>query len=267
MAYEQKISQANPGLLGLILDDSGSMADNLPGTTDPKFKWVEWYFGLILHELLARCSELKGNDAIIKPRYYLTVLTYGSHPVLWGSPEMNIQEAVERFSKSGNSLGLGGHLSGTDTEAAFAEMLDHLKKSLAGERFKNAFPPLVFHLSDGESATNAAPVAEEMKRQSTADGGLLVSNAFVGTRTKLAYTGPSDFPGYLAVEEAGPNEYNIRLFEMSSQAPAALEVNLKAEGIFPMFRSGSRLFFDVRGKEMLKNVIQVVGSVPASMAR
>ena len=35
MAYEQKISRAKPGLIGLVLDDSGSMADNLPGTSDP----------------------------------------------------------------------------------------------------------------------------------------------------------------------------------------------------------------------------------------
>jgi hypothetical protein len=267
MAYEKKISRAQPGLIGLILDDSGSMADNLPGTSDPKYQWVERYFGNILHELLARSSEVKGNDAIVKPRWYLTTVKYGTHPELWGSPESDIQTVVELFSRSGNSLGLGGNLNGTDTEAAFAEMLDHLKNSLAGERFKNAFPPMIFHLSDGQSATDATAIAEEMKRQTTADGQTLLVNAYVGTQASLSYNGPEDFPGYLEVPEVGSSPDNIRLFAMSSVVPPSIEANLKADGIFPQIRPGSRLFFDVRTKEMLKHVLQVVGSLGSRMAR
>jgi len=33
------------------------------------------------------------------------------------------------------------------------------------------------------------------------------------------------------------------------------------DGIFPQLREGARLFFDVKTKEMLKHVIQVVGSI------
>ena len=78
MAYEKMISQREPGLIGLILDDSGSMADKFsPETADHKYQWVERYSGNILYELLARSSEVKGNDAVVKPRYYLTVVKYG----------------------------------------------------------------------------------------------------------------------------------------------------------------------------------------------
>lgn len=267
MAYAKKISRAEPGLLGIILDDSGSMADNLDQTSDPKYQWVERYFGIILHELLSRSSEVKGDAVVVKPRYYLTIVKYGSHPELWGSPEMDIQAAVELFSKSGNSLGLGGHLGGTDTEAAFAEMLVHLKNSLAGERFRNAFPPMVLHLSDGESRTDASVIAEEMKGLSTADGNVLVVNAYIGTRTHLNYRGPEDFPGYVDVSEVGSSPDNVRLFEMSSVAPSPIEANLKSDGIFPQIRSGSHVFFDVRTRDMLKNVLQVVGSLGSRMAR
>jgi hypothetical protein len=170
MAYEQKISQRKPGLIGLILDDSGSMADKLPGTEDPKYRWVERYLQIILYELMALSSDLKGDDAVVKPRYFISALAYGTCPKLWGNPEMDIQTALDLFSKSGKSLGLGGNLGGTDAEAAFTEMLGHLKNSLAGERFRNSFPPMIFHLSDGESGTDATARAEEMKQQSTADG-------------------------------------------------------------------------------------------------
>ena len=54
---------------------------------------------------------------------------------------------------------------------------------------------------------------------------------------------------------------------MSSVAPEAITANLKADNIFPQLRDGCRLFFDVRTREMLKHVIQVIGSMGSRMAR
>ena len=90
MSYEKMISRANPGLIALVLDDSASMADDLPGTSDPKYKWVERYCGIILNDLLERSSDVKGDDVVVKPRYYIHVIKYGSTPELWGSQEMAI---------------------------------------------------------------------------------------------------------------------------------------------------------------------------------
>ena len=267
MAYEQKISQARPGLIGLVLDDSLSMADNMPGTTDPKFKWVERYCGIIFDELLSRSSEVRGDNVVVKPRYYLHVVKYGSSTQLWGDSEMDIKTAVEKFSDSGHSFGLGGHLSGTDAERALQEVYDYLKKTLAGDRFKDSFPPMFFHITDGESQTDATNFAEQIKNLSTNDGSVLMVNAYIGTQTSLSYKGPEDFPGYIDVSEAGPSEDNVKLFNMSNTAPKCIEANLKADNIFPNLRSGSRLFFDVRTKEMLKHVIQVIGSMGSRMAR
>ena len=261
MAYEQKISRAKPGIIGLVLDDSGSMAVKLPGTSDPKYQWVERYVGIILDELMARSCDVKGTGVLIKHRYYLYVLKYGSDTELWGDGEMDIEAAVELFSNSGNSLGLGGHLGGTDAEKALQEMYDYLKQTLAGEKFKDSFPPMIFHLTDGESWTDATGYAEKIKQLSTNDGNVLLANAYIGTQTSLNYSGPEDFPGYVDVSEAGPEEDNVRLFNMSSEAPECILENLKADNIFPKLRSGSRLFFDVRTKETLKHSLQVVGSM------
>ena len=126
MSYEKMISRADPGLIVMLLDDSASMADDLPGTSDPKYKWVERYCGIILNDLLERSSDVKGNDVVVKPRYYIHVIKYGSTPELWGSQEMDIQSAVEMFSQCGNSLGLGGSLGGTQLAASYAEYV-HLK--------------------------------------------------------------------------------------------------------------------------------------------
>lgn len=267
MNYEKMISRTNPGLIVLVLDDSASMADDLLGTSDPKHKWVERYCGIIFNDLLERSSDVKGNDVVVKPRYYIHVIKYGSTPELWGNQEMDIQTAVEMFSHCGNSLGLGGNLGSTDAKTAFEEAYNYLQQALTTERFKDSFPPMLLHLTDGESQTDASNVADQVKQLSTKDGNVLVVNAYIGTQTSLNYKAPDDFPGYLDVSEAGPSQDNIRLFEMSSQAPENITTNLKADNIFPQLRSDARLFFDVRTKEMLKHVIQVVSSMGSRMAR
>ena len=258
--YEKKISRAEPGLITLLFDDSGSEADNLPGTTDPKYQWVDRLGGVTIHDLLARCNELHGEDMSIKIRYYLYAVIYGSDSEVWGDGLMDIQTAIEKFTSSGNSFGLGGKKGGTHTKAGFQEVYDALVKLVQDERFKNSFPPLVFHLSDGMAHTDASPIAEKIKQLSTSDGNVLVANAFIGTETDLQYNGPEDFPGYVDLSDVGSNEDNIRMFNMSSVAPEAIRQNLVDDGIFPNFREGARLFFDVRTKEMMKHCIQVVGS-------
>jgi len=268
MSYDKKISCQFPGLVVMAIDDSGSMADSMPGTSDAKCKWVERYTGHIFDELLARSSDVKSNGVVIKPRYYLDVIEYGSSIQFWGSPGMDIKAAVEKFTNDGNSLKLGGLLGGTDAQAAFQKAYEFLKQAVNDEKFRNSFPPLLLHLTDGLSQTDAKSIAEKIMQLSTNDGNVLIVNAFIGTETSLNYKGPDDFPGYVDISEAGPSADNIKLWEMSSVAPQCIVENLKAQGIFPNFRDGARLFFDVRTKEMLKNVLQTVSSMGASrMAR
>jgi len=255
------VSLALPVLILLILDDSGSHQDELPGTNDPKWMWVDRYTAVIFKELLARSTELKGDTAQIKPRYFVYVIIYGSTPQVWGSGEMNIKSAVEKYANDGNSFGLGGKLGGTNAVAAFQMAYDYLKEAVRNERFRGSFPPIVFHLTDGMSDTDEGPIAEQIKQLFTDDGNVLVVNAYIGTQTNLSYKGPEDFPGYINLCDVGTNEDNVRLFNMSSEMPSCIRQNLVNDGIFPALKEGARLFFDVRTKEMLKHTIQVVGSV------
>ena len=86
MPYERKISRKNPGCILFCPDNSSSMQSLLDGTNDPRCMWTERYVGLFLQELLSRSSELSGDDLVVKARYYLSIIMYGSHPVRWGDP-------------------------------------------------------------------------------------------------------------------------------------------------------------------------------------
>ncbi len=267
--YLQKIQTAKPGLVVMLLDDSSSMKDHLSGTTDERFRWVERYTGLIFKELLARSNEVRGDRAVIKPRYYIYTIIYGSQPKVWpdkATEELDIEQVIQAYANvaqdggSQNSLGLGGHMHGTNARAAFEKTQEFLATAITKDRFKDSFPPMVFHLTDAESQTDAGPSAEQIKQLATSDGNALIVNALIGTSTSLNYKGPDDFPGYQTEAEAGPGKDSITLFRMSSEAPETIRKNLVDDGIFPQLGQGARLFFDVRTREMLKHVLQLVGS-------
>ena len=271
MPDERKVERAHPALITMLLDDSGSMSTNMTGTSDARYQWVERYSGIILKELLARCVEVSGEKPTVKPRYYLDVIKYGSSVETWqngsaGNEELDIGEAAKKFSDNG-SLGLGAKLGGTDAAAAFQLAQTRIEKALQKDRFKDSFPPIVFHLTDGESHTDAEPVAQQISNLSSSDGNVLIVNGYIGTSTQLNYKDENDFPGYLTEQEVGPNPDNLRLFRMSSVMPNTMRENLVNDGIFPAIRENVRLFFDVRTKEMLKHVIQVVGSGGSRLAR
>ncbi len=259
MPYERKVERAHPTLIQMIMDDSGSMAGVMYGSGDARFKWVEKYGGQILTELLYRSTEMSGGNPVVRPRYYLDIVKYGTVVQPWNTEELDIGEAAQKFDAT-HSFGLGGNLEGTDTAQAFQEAYDRLQVMINKERYRDSFPPMVFHLTDGEAQTNAEAIAQKIAGLATSDGNVLIVNAYIGTQTDLDYKDNVDFPGYVTEAEVGANEDNLRLFRMSSVVPETIRQNLINDGIFPALRQGARLFFDVRTKEMLRHVMQVVSS-------
>ena len=261
--YRERVSRSKPGLIVMILDDSGSMTEILPGTNKPKYQWVEQYAGVIFKELLSRSTVASGDTAEIRPRYFVYTIPYGSAPSIWpagATEELPIDALIKAYGAAGNKLGLSGGLGGTDARAAFEQAYNFLQGAISNERYQKSFPPMVFHLTDGMSASDASPVAQQIAQLSTSDGNALVVNAFMGAKTSLKYRDPGDFPGYQTEAEAGPDGYSQNLFRMSSAAPDTIRMNLVEMQIFPQFQAGARLYFDVRTQDMLKHVLAVVGS-------
>ncbi len=268
MSYEMKASRGNPALIVPVLDDSGSQASHLAGTKDPRFAWVAHYMGAIFKLLLKRSTESDGDSSgVVKARYFVHTILYGSRPVMWGQECMDIEAAVLKYTGEGNTLGLGGLLGGTDGKAALKMAYDFLTQAVQDPRFATSFPPMLFHMTDGESHTDASPVAEQIKQLTTKDGNVLMVNAYIGTSTDLKYAGPDDFPGYVDESDVGRSKDNLRLFNMSSVTPDCVHQYLVETSIFPQLRRGARLFYDCRTKDMLQHIIQVVGSIEAKANR
>jgi hypothetical protein len=264
MPYEKLVQQAQPALIQMILDDSASMKSAMPGSSKTRYELVEQYAGVVLNELISRSTHFDASGPVVVPRFFLDLIKYGNTVEPWSTSELDIGTVATRFDAEHGSFGLGGALNGTDAAKAFQVAYDRLEGMLSGSRYRASFPPMVFHLTDGESRTDASELAQKITSLATTDGNVLLVNAYIGTLTDLAYDSPQNFPGYLTEAEVGTNEDNLRLFRMSSVVPDTIHENLTTSGIFPQLRPGVRLFFDVRTQLMLKNVLAVVGSVGGS---
>lgn len=252
--YQQPVDIVHPALVQLILDDSASM-EGLLSNGDPRYLWLEHLACSILTELLARSTSLRGGLPVVRPLYYLDVIRYGSTAETWSTSELDIGQAAALFDASNGSFGLGGKLGGTDHRQAFALAYERMRSMVQKKLFRNSFPPVVLHVTDGESQTDPGPEAQQLTSLFTSDGNVLLINAYIGTVTRLTYRGNEDFVGFVTASDVGPNEDNLRLFRMSSVIPENIRISLLADGILPQLRPSARLFFT---GELLSTAIRVV---------
>lgn len=267
MPYVRRVSVASPGLIVLLVDDSFSM--RLPmvdGTQElAKSELVERSIRSMIRVFMERChTQSSSGETLFHARYYVDLITYGSEPHPFTSEPVPVAvldnklrlENGDAYARGG--VGLLGQQRGTDTALAFSCALERISRALEGQ-FANSFPPMLFHLTDAQSETDAEAAATKIQQLRTVDGAVLVVNALIETPTQLKYSGHEDFPGYAIESEAGDRNAQ-RLFRMSSQMPFSLNTYLRI-GPFPQIRQTARLFFDVNSAEMLGHVIQVTGSI------
>jgi hypothetical protein len=270
MPYFRRVSVKNPGLVVVLLDDSKSM--RLPmaeGPQDtPKFKLVERSLRAMMDVFMERCLTETRSGSIYRPRYFVQIVAYGAdlHPVTdKPEPVADVYDRLSRINPDAfelGEIGLLGNEKTTDSARAFGFALERLAEAVAGP-FAHSFPPLLFHLTDGRSQTDAEACASKIRELGTDDGRVLIVNAHIDAATHLAYAKSAEFAGYVAEDEVGMVDYVRRLFRMSSPVPRSLHTYLQL-GPFPCLRPESRLFFDARNADMIGHVLAVTGSVGAT---
>lgn len=254
MMYQSEISRSNPGCFLFLVDQSGSMLDNLGGSKKPKCDAVATAINRAINELIHNCVRDE-----VEPRYYFDVGVIGyttddnnnarvgsllNHGSLAG------RKLVSVVDLAANPLdteirqrddGLGGLITvkfdiwyrnppsaamqGTPMNAALNHCYSILSEWCSAHT--NSFPPIVIHLTDGQSADgDPEDAANGLKALFTNDGNLLLFNCHL-----------SETPGegvlFPTAENQLGDEFSRLLFRMSSLLPEkmlalALEKNLPA---------------------------------------
>jgi hypothetical protein len=281
LPYQKSVDRASPGCIIFLIDQSFSMTDPFAGSQKSKCEVVATAINRFIGELITTCE--KGEE---EPRGYFDVAVIGyttdqnAIPRIGSLLQGNVRgmDLVSVVDLYRNPLdieirqkddGLGGLINvnfpvwyrnpppelmlGTPMCAALAHV--HRVAQTWADTHPGSFPPVVIHLTDGESSDgNPEEVAVSLRAIGTDDGNLLLFNCHLSDSTALPVLFPSG-------EGELPDEYGRLLFRMSSLLPErmlqlASARNLQAPG-------GARgMAFNADSTSMLKLIS--VGTVISS---
>jgi len=234
MAYGAEISRSNPTCFVFVLDQSGSMADPFGGEQSVrKAEFVADAVNRTLHDLVIRCTKTEE----VRNYYHIAVIGYGSkvQPVLGGAltgkilvPVSELADLPVRVETRNKKIsdGAGGIVeqqtrfpvwmdpaaSGkTPMCQAFELVKSTLDQWLVDHR--TGFPPIVLHLTDGESTDgDPSDLGRQIASSATQDGEVLLFNCHV---SKHSY-GKVEYPGD---DGSLPDDFAKMLFRISSVLP------------------------------------------------
>lgn len=247
MAYTAEISRNNPSCFLFIIDQSGSMSDKYLSVGKPKSEALADVINRMLQQLVIKCAKSEG----VRNYYHVGVIGYGANGVkvafsgsLAGQklvPIADIANNPARIEERTKKIsdGAGGLIEttvkfpiwfdptangGTPMAEAFRQANDIISDWL--DNNLNCFPPVVIHITDGES-TDGDPTEEmnKLTSQTSNDGNVILFNLHTNARS----TNPISFPNS---EVQLPDKYSEMLFNGASALPsfmcnvAAQEFNL-----------------------------------------
>ena len=252
MPYDAEISRANPGCILLMIDRSGSMEDPFFGAIEgapagqkqTKAQGVADAINRLLSTIVIRCTKEEGA----RDYFDVGVLGYGesvgpafSGP-LAGRPLVKISEVADSPARVETRTrripdGAGGlveeqvnfpvwfdavNKGGTPMSQAFRRAHEILLEWVA--QHPTSFPPILVHLTDGESTDgDPTPAAQAVQGLSTGNGGALVYNCHISSDRAPKVL----FPG--GPEELPPAKFAPLLFGISSELPSSLADAARAE--------------------------------------
>jgi len=246
MTYEAEISRTNPSCLLFLIDQSGSMDDSfgVGETQKKKANGVADAINRLLQNLVIKCAKSEG----VRDYYHVGVLGYGAKvgPAFGGAlagkelaPISEIADHPARVEERSRKVddGAGGLVDQTvkfpiwfDAVAKggtpMCEVLKRAQGILSGwlAEHPGCFPPIVIHVTDGES-TDGDPTgqAEAVQALQSTDGNVLLFNVHLSS-SKMA---PIEFPDH---EESLPDKFAKLLFSISSQLPSYMLSVAQGEG-------------------------------------
>jgi hypothetical protein len=236
--YAAEISRSNPACIVFLLDQSGSMKDPFGGGETPtsKAEFLADVVNRTLHDLVIRCTKAEE----IRDYFHVAVIGYGRHgggvaPAWSGALSSRAVAKVSEVGEQPARLeerrkkvpdGAGGLVeqtvrfpiwidpvaeNGTPMCAAL-EQARQVAAQWVTER-PNGFPPIVLHITDGESGDGDPTAAgQAILSLATADGGVLLFNCHLSANRAAK----SEFP---SSAESLADPLARTLFAISSPLP------------------------------------------------
>ena len=251
MAYSQEISRQNKALFIFLLDQSFSMEDPLAGG-ERKIDQLTLAINAWLQNMVITCSKAEG----FKDFFDICILGYGtdenSNPIigsvlagpLAGREIVSIEDIAKNQARMENVTSLipdeeTGEMLSMDKEMpVWIDATTHGATPICSAIVKacdiidawipqhdSSFPPIVIHITDGESSEgDPIPYADALKQRCTKDGNVLFFNCCLSATA----ADPFLFRGN---SELMPDDFARRLFQMSSLLPEKMVDRGRAMGI------------------------------------
>jgi len=271
--YSQLMSADHPGLILILLDQSGSMKD------DGKAEFAAQAVNRTVREVIHKCT--RGED--IRDFCWVGIIGYGRtiRPIVGGM-------ISELSSKADRELvyiddGMGGRLEmemlswvkptgdgGTPMAEALGEAYSLVAKWLEDPRnnHRDSFPPVVINITDGEpndfdgvAAPGTKDAADRLRTSlGTSDGKVLLLNAHItgGSRSRevaLPHT----------TSDLGGDATAVLLYEMSSELHPNLIRQAQEAGFSP--QPGARGMVFNAGAETLVRLLMFGSTVRTAPLR
>lgn len=222
MSYNAEISRVNPGLFGIIIDQSGSMEE--------KWKQVTKSVGTAdaVNNILRSIIDKNTKGENILDRFEIFVLGYGNPDVDSAIDAIDISDYPVKLSvlESKKKItqkpqikiikepdGVGGIIEttktvevkiatwvvpnasyGTPGKAAFEKARDIIENWIGSH--PTSFPPILINITDGQfSDGDPTPITNDIQNLSTQDGNVLVFNIHISSdddENSLMFPGSDD---------------------------------------------------------------------------
>lgn len=262
--YRQSITRAHRTAFILLIDGSGSMAEEVlfRGNMLSKAEAVATITNELIFELIERARRSEG----IRDYYDIAVLSYhgddevdsllpcdeplisiarlATLPVLWRQELLDMRQpdgtVAQRIFRTPQWI--APQASGqTPMLEALREARDLLRSWTSRVEHADSFPPVVFNITDGEATDGTAEelrgVAEEIRSLTTADGPVLLINIHIAPALEgQACCFPTE------AEYANLPHLARQLYEASSPMPDCFNEaihSIKGFGAQPPFRGMS----------------------------
>ncbi|MDO8636446.1 MAG: VWA domain-containing protein, partial [Dehalococcoidia bacterium] len=216
MAYEAEISRANPGCFLFLIDQSGSMAEEIADKPGGKTKaqGVADAINDLLYDLVIKCTRPDG----VRDYFDVGVIGYGEKVgpaftgILANRDLVPLSEVAKHQSRMGDRPLWFDPVAKGDT--AMCAALKRAYEVLGGwvRRHPTSYPPIVINITDGDSKDgDPTEPAHHLASLSTKDGNVLLFNYHISSEKAKPILFPRD-------EKALPG-FAPRLFLMSSTLP------------------------------------------------